>query len=517
MKLNRKTFIYSMILAAIIVALFLGYMLLMLPSLYVVQRERNNITDTLEIHKNYIKNGEYGEDINFNFTNSISLNIPKNGNTVKMSNYFFNSDIEIIDGKYTEGLEQVRKFTTEEKNYDKVTKKLVEDKFEEYFPEELFDFLKESSDKYFKINAKNTDFTEEYTNFIGSNGEFKNIDKDTILMITKSENLGNSYSNNFFFTNKDGEIYLTFFSVVTPLITDIKEPIYTSIPMIVLTIIILSILVSKYFSSKIVNPIIKISKHADSSKSLPLSDIKPIEINTGDEIEQLSLRLNDLYENLKDGYEKLEDESKRREVFLRASSHQLRTPISAALLLVNGMIDKIGKYENRDHYLPELKKQILEMNKLVTDILSLSHIAENIEFNTVNMKDLLNNIILNYKFIIEEKKIGINIFQEDFYINTDYEIIFKILDNLINNAIRYSKEESNIIIEVDNKKLEILNTKSSIPTEVEDNIFEPFVSTSEEKGHGLGLYIVEYYVKLLEYKVDVRNIETGVLSTIYFK
>lgn len=403
MKLNRKTFIYSMILAAIIVILFLVYMLIMLPSLYVEERERNNIAETIEIHKEYISNGEYGKDVKFNFINSISLNIPQKGNTVNMSNYFFNSSIDIRDEKLKSGLNNIRNFTKEKKYLNNISEKSFKDSLEKYFPEELLDISKESFNKYLKIDAKSTEFTKEYNKIVSSKGEFKNIDDNTILMISKSDNIKNSFTNSFLFTSKDGEIFISFFSIVTPLISDIQSPIYTSIPMIIIIIILLSILVSKYFSSKIVSPIIEISKHADNSKNLPLNDIKPIDISTGDEIEQLSIRLNDLYENLRDSYNRLEEESERREVFLRASSHQLRTPISASLLLVNGMIDKIGKYENRDEYLPELKKQILEMNKLVTEILSLSHVAENIEYTNVNLKDLIKNILEGYKFIIDKK------------------------------------------------------------------------------------------------------------------
>ena len=512
MRLNRKTFIYSMILAAIIVILFLVYMLLMLPSLYVAQRERNNITDTLEIHRNYVKNGEYGDNINFNFVNSIGLSIPKAGNTIKMSNYFFNSNIEIIDEKYREGIEKIRKFTTEEMNFNNVTENLVEDKFEEYFPEELLNMLKESSDKYFKIDSKNTNFTEEYTNIIGSKGEFKNIDKDTILMITKSENVENSYSNNFFFTNKDGEIYMTFFSIVTPLITDIQEPIYTSIPMIVLIIVILAILVSKYFSSKIVNPIIKISNHAENSKNISLKDIRPIEISTGDEIEQLASRLNELYDKLKDNYDILEKESKRKEIFLRGTSHQLKTPISAALLLINGMMDKVGKYKDKDAYLPILKEEILEMNSIVSEIFTLNHLADNITIEKVDIVKIINSIINRHKIIIEEKKLKIDIGINEFFLKTDYEIIYKIIDNLINNAVKYTEEFGNITIKIDEgETLKIVNYKAEIPVDIEENIFEPFVTSNNlEKGHGLGLYLVSYYVDLLGYKINIENCNNGV-------
>ncbi len=67
------------------------------------------------------------------------------------------------------------------------------------------------------------------------------------------------------------------------------------------------------------------------------------------------------------------------------------------------------------------------------------------------------------------------------------------------------------------EKLEIFNTKSSIPKSIEENIFQPFISSNGEEGHGLGLYIVEYYGKTIGYEIEVKNIEKGVVSIVNFK
>ncbi len=74
----------------------------------------------------------------------------------------------------------------------------------------------------------------------------------------------------------------------------------------------------------------------------------------------------------------LEEENERQEVFLRASSHQLKTPVAAAPLLVEGMMNEVGKYKDTKRYLPEVKKQLMAIRRIVEDILYLNHCVGNI-------------------------------------------------------------------------------------------------------------------------------------------
>ena len=118
-----------------------------------------------------------------------------------------------------------------------------------------------------------------------------------------------------------------------------------------------------------------------------------------DEIGILGRNLHELYGKLRENYEELEhknrlleEENERQEVFLRASSHQLKTPIAAALLLVEGMMNEVGKYKDTKTYLPEVKKQLLSMRKIVEDILYLNYRAENIQQEKVAVEALAQEL-----------------------------------------------------------------------------------------------------------------------------
>ncbi|WP_100065770.1 sensor histidine kinase [Miniphocaeibacter massiliensis] len=519
MKLNRKTFIYSIVLSFIILALFLSYMLLMLPSLYVEHSKRENLNEVIDLHNFYIENKEYRNGENIKTINSISMYIEKNKYNMHLSNHFFNGEIEIVDNSLKSEIEKIRKnFEKENFKIDKVLSSESKKKLENIFSNNLFKKAEEELNKYAKIKFNTTDFAKDYSNINEYNGETKIYGDNTFIFIAKAKDKSNTYTSYILLTNEDGNIYISFSSILTPLIADIQAPIYSSIPMIILIILLFSIVISRYFSNKIVNPILEISRHVENNKGLKTSEIKSLDIKTGDEIEQLSKRLNELYEVLRNNYNELEAESKRKEVFMRSSSHQLKTPISGALLLVNGMIDKVGKYANRDVYLPEVKRQILDMNNIVSEILKLNHILENINIEEINIKNLLNIITEKHSAIVEDKEITLKIEEFDISLKTDYELTYKIFDNLINNAVKHSSRGATVKIGLREKGVvQILNTNSKIPEEIEKDIFEPFVSSHDEKGNGLGLYLVSYYASILKYKVSVKNIENGVLAEVFLK
>ena len=72
---------------------------------------------------------------------------------------------------------------------------------------------------------------------------------------------------------------------------------------------------------------------------------------------------------------------------MRAFSHQLKTPVAAATLLADGMISNVGKFADRDKYLPELKKQLLTVKQMTDEILRINHISENITPVNIDAKN----------------------------------------------------------------------------------------------------------------------------------
>lgn len=126
--------------------------------------------------------------------------------------------------------------------------------------------------------------------------------------------------------------------------------------------------------------------------------------------------------------------------------------------------------------------------------------------------------LLNYEITLAEGNYKlVTDYGADCCITTDSNLLAKIFDNLISNGIVHSKEGATITITTRPNQFEIHNSNAHIDEELMPNIFEPFISGSQSgKGHGLGLYIVNYYANVLGATVKIDNYNGGVLTRVIF-
>lgn len=130
---------------------------------------------------------------------------------------------------------------------------------------------------------------------------------------------------------------------------------------------------------------------------------------------------------------------------------------------------------------------------------------------------LTKDLIENYQVQIKNKQLELVIKPDELLINSDGDLLCKILDNVISNAVLHTEIANKIEILGESNCLIIRNFGSYISEEILPHIYEPFVSgTSQEKGHGLGLYVTAYYTKLLGYEIQISNEEEAVKTVICF-
>ena len=126
------------------------------------------------------------------------------------------------------------------------------------------------------------------------------------------------------------------------------------------------------------------------------------------------------------------------------------------------------------------------------------------EFESVNMKELIENIIDYYRF---QTSVTFDLKLENIYFKGFIENYRTVITNIIDNAIRYAKTK--IIIELKENYLSIYNDGVNIEEELIDSIFKPY-----EKGNkgqfGLGMAIVKRTLDLFGYKISVINHDIGV-------
>lgn len=530
MKLIHKNFLYTAIVTSILTVLVIGYFVFMLPSLYVDYMSNENYDSVIEQHRGYLKDGSY-DNVKIKNPSSMTFDIPFSNDSFVIIGKAFQSTITpntnemktlFMDIK-SYGKSQINSFKNSDNkmNKDEVTKEL-EEKFLEWkdaflnqvaFLDELpFTLNTEADISIFEYHWEETTKVHYFSN-------------DTFIIEAGVTDGENHYTNYMGVTFNSDRIVISYLPTMTPQMNEIRPIVLHSLPMLMAVIILFALVVSYLYSNGIVEPIIKLVKHTERVKGSGVTSNVKLPVKGNDEIAMLIGTLNELYEELDKNYKSLENKNnelkvknKHQEVFLRSSSHQLKTPVAAALLLVDGMINQIGKYKDSKVYLPELKKQLLSMSKIVEDILYLSRSEENISFETVDLNVFISNQLLNYEIPLAEGNYNlVTDYGDDSFITTDSNLLAKIFDNLISNGIVHSKEGATITITSRPNQFKIHNSDSYINEELMPNIFEPFISGNHSgKGHGLGLYIVNYYANVLGATVKIDNVNGGVLTRVIF-
>ncbi|MEG8947762.1 ATP-binding protein [Rosettibacter firmus] len=215
--------------------------------------------------------------------------------------------------------------------------------------------------------------------------------------------------------------------------------------------------------------------------------------------------------------EKAEEVNKLKSQFFAYMSHELRTPFMGLM----GYADLI-KETTSDTSIKEMADGILRSSKrmleTLTNILTITKLEfDQTEVNIVpiNIRDILEEVYGNFLPSAETKNLKLiksfNVDNE--VINTDERILVGILYNLVNNAIKFTKEGFvEIIAEIKDECLilKVKDTGIGIPKEKLSIIFDEFRQVSEGytreyQGTGLGLTIVKKYVDLLNGTIEVES------------
>lgn len=227
--------------------------------------------------------------------------------------------------------------------------------------------------------------------------------------------------------------------------------------------------------------------------------------------------------------EKAEASTKSKSEFLSNMSHEIRTPMHAIIGFTNLLLDRQSDEETKE-FLSIIKESSDHLMNIINDILSLSKIeagAYKVEKEKINLFERIDKILNVYEKQAELKGLGFksNISKDlDKDIMINYSSILKILNNLLSNSLKFTKDGfvSISINQVKNNKIEIMieDTGIGINKEKQDHLFQPFEQgehylTKEYGGTGLGLTIVKNLVDLLEGNITVETeIEKGTKFSI---
>lgn len=260
----------------------------------------------------------------------------------------------------------------------------------------------------------------------------------------------------------------------------------------ILAVIIAAVFVSFAITKSIIKPIRKLGQNLDDvDKFKSDEELKPL--------------VNALLQQKKK--QKMLDRQKKQ--FTANVSHELKTPLTSiagyAELIETGM----AKEEDIKPFAGVIRKQALRLVSLSEDIIQLSQLEEsddeNMSFESVDLYDIANKCVEALTINALNKNVTLSLSGEQCYIRGKAQLVEEMVYNLLDNAIRYNKENGTVTITVTplskGASVSVKDTGIGIPAKYQDRIFERFfrVDKSRSKatgGTGLGLAIVKHITQL---------------------
>ena len=234
-------------------------------------------------------------------------------------------------------------------------------------------------------------------------------------------------------------------------------------------------------------------------------------------------------EILKKANVEMERALRMKDEFLANMSHELRTPLNAILGISESLEEQItgSLNERQQKYVRTISESGRLLLSLINDILDLSKIEAGrmkLEVNDTELAPLIQSSVRLVKEIAHKKQIQINI-KSDLkvsYVMSDERRLKQVFVNLLSNAVKFSKENSEIGIDVSGdinlKQVRIMVWDNGIGIAKSDidRLFQPFSQLDagldrEHSGTGLGLALVAQIIRLHGGRVEVES-ETGVGS-----
>lgn len=201
--------------------------------------------------------------------------------------------------------------------------------------------------------------------------------------------------------------------------------------------------------------------------------------------------------------------------FLAAASHDLRQPLQAAALYQAALTELAETPEQREAC-AKLQVSLQAMTGILNTLLDLSMLdggSVTPKRSSFALDSILERIAVNTHPLAEQKGLSFNFPKTGLEVNSDPDLLERILENFVTNAIRFTvngrvslgaKQEGNIV------RISVMDTGIGIPENAREHIFEEYVqldnpARNSRKGLGLGLSIVRRLAELLDHPVSVRS------------
>ena len=241
-----------------------------------------------------------------------------------------------------------------------------------------------------------------------------------------------------------------------------------------------------------------------------------IPVKNQNELDRIGLVFNQMADTIEENIQELKGVDNLRRELISNVSHDLRTPVASiqgyaeTLLLKKDTVSK----EDQEKYLVIISKSCGRLKKLVEELFELSKLQTNQmkpNFEPFSISELVHDIANKYRILSQKKGISVNtvINKNVPMVEADVSLINRVLQNLIDNAMKFCEEGDTINIEIDLKKkdwveVRVADSGQGITQEDLPNVFQRYYQGSSDKSSiGLGLAIVKKIIDLHRSKIEV--------------
>jgi signal transduction histidine kinase len=202
--------------------------------------------------------------------------------------------------------------------------------------------------------------------------------------------------------------------------------------------------------------------------------------------------------------------AKLKSDFVANVSHELRTPLALIRLYAETLeLGRLSAKEKYQEYFRIIREESERLTALINNILDFSRIEagrKEYEFKETDLPELVHSTLESYRFQIQQNGFAFeeNISADIPPVNVDREAIARSLLNLVNNALKYSKDDKYIGVSLYHSNgsvnLEVRDHGIGIPVQEQEKIFEKFYRCGDPlvhnvKGSGLGLSLVRHIAR----------------------
>jgi PAS domain S-box-containing protein len=236
-----------------------------------------------------------------------------------------------------------------------------------------------------------------------------------------------------------------------------------------------------------------------------------------------------LYTEQVEARRKVEDLSRLKDEFLSIASHELRTPVTSikGYTQLAKMLIKEGDLNTSEEYLDIALDQIDRMSRLILELLDVSRIETGrleIRREPIPWPQFVRDVVHRHHTAVSDRRFHLQVPEATKHVVGDRDRLEQVLGNLLENAVKYSPEGSDVSVSVEDRGEQFVTAVCDrgigIPADELAQVFERFhrgrhVSSTNYGGLGLGLYITKQIIERHGGSIWVESKE-GAGTTFYF-